>query len=737
MEHLKTAIGLFTDDMFISHRITPQKKLSMPISMTPMGLMIPDVVEKEHDVLLDIAPDSDRDEKEKTLTFAAATTQACHLLNALESLSDAYAALRDWEKAMYTANSTIEVCQALLVPLNITGMSGIMNLSPDGVPSCSPLDIVSAVVSKIKIRDHVALALRGQIDENHDDDGNGGGGGGGGDGLRRRELETAKQGCIANIRLKYASALFAKGHMMMKILHHDVDRDNGESDTVTGGKGLDQGYTFAAMDSSLSTTTLHDLMGSKAPIGLANTSAVDVISSLWMKSAKELEEMGNPRRAFSVYKDLATMWSNLADVKPYSDSLFRVVVQVVEIRGGNDASPPSTGDSAIDNESASDAQTSRTLEYAMPLQHSSLHGACVPQAAVKAKDSWIAASDAATALCQRMLPSDEPSDPMDQSNANCSASNARDVSQEILILELRMSAWQEVIQCQYNAGLCALLFSIAEAGTHFERAQDTKCTYLDIAGALNEAEKRQLAAQIDIDGSALNGKSVIMHDNMKGNNELNLSNVTEMKKKKKRESKSQCWLSYNTLCCDISFHLAYTYIRSNRIADAIAEAEMAIGLAMSSSESRMRRRKCWGVLALCFNASGQPLEVERALRECGHLRPTSTGIPDDGNDEYIKELQIFMDRHAPKRRKEVLASLRVASMYSSAEVQTLEPVLESTSRTSINSSAESEQLNVTATPPLNLSENKVSIDSKMAILFFIGTTTVFFMILSICVAFLL
>lgn len=712
VEHLKTAIGLFTDDMFITHKITPRNKLAMPISMSVMGLMIPDVVEDEHGGQMSSDLDIDREE-ERTLTLSAAATQAYHLLNALEALSDAYAALRDWEKAMYTANSAIEVCQALLVSLSITGVSGILSLDADGAPASRPPEIMTAIVSKVKIKDNFSVALQGQFDHLYD-----------GDELKVKELE-AKTNCISTLRLKHASALFAKGHMMMKILCHDINRSNNDGGSVAEEVGQDEGYTFSAMDPSLSVATMQDLMGSKAVIGLENTSVVDVISSLWKKSAREFEEVGKTKRAFSVYKDLAAMWSNLAQVKPHSEFLFRIAEPDEETHIASDKStlPLSLPLSLPTDGSISDAQE---VKCAVPSQYTNADEQRRAQAAMKAKDSWIAASVVAKALYQSVLCGDENVSVM-ESTANSSSGRTADESQEVAMLEAQLTAWQEVIQCEYHAGLSALMYSIAEAETQFERAQGSKGTYLELVGTLIEAEKKQLKAHTAA------GAATSDEDDAEETNESNTLNVTETFKKMK-EFDSQRWLTYNTLCCDISFHLAYTYIFSKKIADAIAEVEMAIGLAKVSSDSISRKMKCWGILAVGFNAAGQALEAERALKECTHLQPISSG---DGEDEYVKKLRDFIDHNAPRKRREVLAPLRVADKYGSKGVETQEPKLESGSRTTIKSIEDSEEMTVSTTLPLKSSASGHVAFSNLAIILYIGVTIVFSMILSICVAFYL
>ena len=126
--------------------------------------------------------------------------------------------------------------------------------------------------------------------------------------------------------------------------------------------------------------------------------------------------------------------------------------------------------------------------------------------------------------------------------------------------------------------------------------------------------------------------------------------------KRLKVKKQQNWLSYNTLCCDISYHLGYTYVRSERIIYAIAEAEMAIGYAVHSDDSKFRRKKCWGLLALALSASGQNKETERALKE---VRALSIGA--EGEEEISLLLSFIKHWEGRRSRKHALSESKTKS----------------------------------------------------------------------------
>lgn len=677
--HLKAAIGYMTDDMFNRRVVTPRKKVPFMQSH--------EVANSETD------NSTNTGYERRVLTLATVTTEAYHLLNALESLSDAYAAMREWEKAMYTANCSLEVCQSLLDVLRPHSIPPTIGLSGEGAPIGAVEQSVKVNSQSLEIKEHVAMALRVRctvsLIESAAD-----------------TLQAERESHIKAICRKRAYSLLAKGHMMKKILHYDINRNNDSSETAVG-------YLFAGLDKHLSNEPLHRPSPHGSTTLDAGVSAMDAIAALWNDSAAEFVSLGDYNDALKVHKDVAALWGSLAAVEPYSDSLYHLEILTSIEECTADApismnlSAPSSTESrdlgALCNVSDRECQ----VQNALPIQSTSTENVRRIEAAMKAKDAWIIAADVARKLCKQPL-----NEGLDTNEEGAESGNNGIDRTDVQRLDLEMSCWQEVIQCEYNAGLSAMLFGMAAAEELFEKAQNTKASYQDIACALSEAEKKEeVGDKVELGSTdtspvgeqqSSSGTAVIIKDKVSNRKELSKQN----------------WLSYNTLCCDISYHLAYTYFRGERVAYAIAEAEMAIELAIRSSDSKVRRRKCWGILALGFHASGQTQETARALKEAEQLhRGSRTKDSGSAGAEYVKLLHLFMEHNTPRKAKKPYTS--VVSLVDSGDDESKDSLPLASS--SIFSSL------------LNMKR----FDRNLLFLLYLGATSCLVLIISICVAFLI
>lgn len=619
VEHLKAAIGYMTDDMFDRRVVTPRRKVPF--------MQSPEVANSETDTSTSVGAGFEQ----RVLTLATATTEANHLLNALESLSDAYAAMREWEKAMYTANCSLEVCQSLLDVIRPENILRTIGLNEEGTPIGAVEQETKISSLSIEIKERFAMALRVRctvslIESDADDQ------------QAERELH------VKAICRKRAYSLLAKGHMMKKILHHDINRTDDSGEAV-------EGYTFAGLDKNLSNEPLHCPSPTSSTTLDTGVSAVEAIAALWNDSAAEFDRLGDLKEAFKVYKDVAALWGSLAAFEPYSDSLF--LLERYTLRNEDTSARVPT---LLDSSTSSSAQCrdidvscggsnrESGLQNALPIQPTSTENIRRIDAALKAKDAWVVAADVARKLCKQA-----PDEALDMKEEEAESQNNKIDRTDVERLDLEMTSWREVIQCQYYAGLCAMLHGMSAAEELFEKAQDTRGIYQDIAGALLEAEKKEGIKDTAILKDADTSSNTAQQSNPSG------AVIMTDKMLKRKELSKQSWLSYNTLCCDISYHLSYTYLRAERVAYAIAEAEMAIGFATRSTDSKVRRRKCWGILALGFHASGQAQETVRALNEVEQLRLGNRTIgSEDADDEYIKRLHLFMEHNAPKKLKKSL-----------------------------------------------------------------------------------
>lgn len=683
VDYLKAAIGHMTDDMFNRTVVTPRRKVPF---------MQSNIVGDSEDT------PANKGCEQQILTLATATTRAYHLLSALEYLSDAYAAMREWEKAMYTANCSIEVCQCFLAIIRPCSTPHTIGLNEEGTPTGAIEQDVKMKSSSIEIKEHVALALRVRstvsIDECGADD-----------------LHAERESHVKAIRRKCAAASLAKGHMMKKILYHDINRTDGSGEVA-------EGYTFAGLDKNLSSEPLYRPSHDSSTTHNVGVSAVEVIAALWNESAAEFNRLGDIDEAYSVYKDVAALWGTLAAFEPYSDSFFLIESSsLMSVKDGTDE--PSVASSNSLTTERDDVCTSCTssiaesvVRNALPVQPTSTENIRRIEAAVKAKDAWITAADVARQLCKH-VPGGGVSGAKEDEEESLKNMDSADIRR----FDLEMSSWRQVIQCQYYAGLCAMLHGMAGAEVLFEEAQETKGTYQDIAGALSEAEKREELR--DVAGPVSNGKSPDgAHESDSGSSHVIPDNL----KSDRKEFTKKSWLSYNTLCCDISYHLAYTYLREKKVAYAIAEAEMAIGFALRSTDSKMRRRKCWGLLALGFHASGQTPETDRALTEARQLRlGNSVDDAGMGDDEYLKLLHLFMEHNSSSRKAKKSLTDAVKLTDDKEEVELIHPVQAAPGDSSLFLSL------------LNMKH----FDRRSLFFLFLGASSFLVLFFSICVAFMM
>ena len=112
-DHLKAAIGYLTDDIFVK-AIRKPRKLPFNIGIPLEETLESSFAVENHDEIQSL--DSNSKTKTRALTLNSVITEAHHLLNALESLSDTYVAQREWEKShihgkfYYRYMSRISVC---------------------------------------------------------------------------------------------------------------------------------------------------------------------------------------------------------------------------------------------------------------------------------------------------------------------------------------------------------------------------------------------------------------------------------------------------------------------------------------------------------------------------------------------------------------------------------------------------------------------------------------------------
>jgi hypothetical protein len=672
LEHLKAGIGFLTDEIFIKQKSSSQKNIPFTC---PNTLMTFTPVETS---------DNEADNKPSNLTLPMIISRTQHLLNALESLSDAYADLREWEKAVYTANASTSVCNGLLEQLVLKDSGSVMAFTDDGTPNGS-----------IAVHDDNSNIKNSSSDNNNigssSSSGSSGSGSGSGSGnnnssisnskrytlllkdditailndefceskLKNDCLEVEREHFVSTVRKKRASALHAKGHMMKQILHHDVSRNFLKGEGEEKDPFNSRPRPFDSMDNELSLerfydTSVYDTISS-------NTSPADAITDLWTEAASEFNGVGDHEKALLIYTDLAGMWEGLGRIRPYCDSLYRIEERPIHAHTAqqdlsdtasnatpssckSSSSSMSVTDTAVlsDGIRTTDDNDDSSHQIVLPLKPFTPEGVRRIYAAKKASSLWLVAADVASSLCMKASSTSADDSSCVHKDTELSDPSSSMVSEDVMALEILMTLCQQVIQCQYKAGLCALFYDMVEAEQLLGRAQVSKERYQDLAGSLEVADRDRQNSQ------NLSSSNGLLKDGLS-------SSKAEIRKAK--------WMNYNMLCCDISYHLAYAYIRLERIVYAIAEAEMAIGYAvlLPRGKEKERRRMCWCVLAVAFHVSGQVLETERAMSEAQSLRSNSAL---DENDDILKSLSAYMKFIKVKKRIPIPSSSEIASKYS-------------------------------------------------------------------------
>ena len=662
LEHLKAGIGFLTDAIFIKQKSNSSRNVPFTCPNTLMTFTPIEISQNEEE-----ADDNDKKVLNLTLTLPMILSRAQHLLNALESLCDAYTELREWEKAIYTANNSVNVCNGFLEQLQLQVRDSVatMSFTEDGAPIGSLMahddsnssnsndsyninnnnSSRSSRKCTLLFREDVILILHGGLCKSE---------------IEQKCLDVEKNNFVSTMRKKRASAIHAKGHMMKKILHHDISWDDNTKDDMNQ---CNSGFRpFDSMDTDLSLERFYDTSGYDTT--LSGISPAEAITSLWIEAALEYSQVGDFEIALLIYTDLAAMWEGLGKIKPYCDSLFRIedvstfvdtiqrdVSDIASNTTALSSSKPVT-DSAISSSDvlqhttgANKSESELEQRIILPLKPSTSENMKRIYAAQKAKSAWLDAADAASILSLKVTSSDDLNGDSKGKDTELSDSSLNVMSEDMILLESQMMLCQQVIRYQYKAAVCALFYDMVEAELLLGRAQATKEQYQDLAGRLEVAEcsRQNISKTSDV-------KNLIK--------EISFSSRDEAIKVK--------WMRYNTLCCDISFHLAYTYIRLKKIAYAIAEAEMAIGYAvrLSRSKSEERRRMCWGVLALAFHTSGQVLETERAMNE---IRQSQSSDRSDESDDFLGLLSNYMLFSKVRKRMHVPESSLIASRYSNSK----------------------------------------------------------------------
>ena len=652
LEHLKAGIGFLTDAIFIKQKLNSSKNVPFTCPDTLMTFTPIEISKNEEK-----ADDNDKKVLNRILTLPIILSRAQHLLNALESLCDAYAELREWNKAIYTANASVNVCDGFLEQLHLKDYVTVatMSYTEDGAPigtlmahddsNSNNNNSSSSRKCTLLFREDVILILHDELCKS---------------GLENKCLDVERENFVRTMRKKRASAIHAKGHMMKKILHHDIRQDINTEDVMNQYNSGSR--PFDSMDTDLSLERFYDTSGYDTT--RSGISPAEAITSLWTEAALEYSQVGYFEKALLIYTDLADMWEGLGKIKPYCDSLFRIEdvstsadtaqQDISDIASNTTAlsSSKSVTDSAIlssdvlqhtigANESKSQSESEQRI--VMPLEPFTPENMKRIHAAQKAKSVWLEAADVASILCLKEVTSSDDLDDDSKGEATeLSDPSLNAMNEDMISLESQMILCQQIIQYQYKAGVCALFYDMVEAELLLGRAQTTKEKYQDLAGRLEVAEcgRQNVSKTSDV-----------------------ISFIKKSSSSTRDEAMKVKWLKYNTLCCDISFHLAYTYVRLKKIAYAIAEAEMAIGYAvqLSRSKSQERKRICWGVLALAFHASGQVLETERAMNEM-HLLQSSDRSNE--NDISLELLSTYMLFSKVKKRMHMPESSLIASRYS-------------------------------------------------------------------------
>jgi tetratricopeptide (TPR) repeat protein len=381
---------------------------------------------------------------------------------------------------------------------------------------------------------------------------------------------------VLNLRRRKAMTILSKGHMIKNSLNYDITQNNN-----FGGDNHDTETSTFRFPSS---TVIRDpLCNASITDSQEIITAINFIAVLWNEAAIEFEDLNEYQESLSIYKVLATLWGNFVEFQPYSKILINFDSRLLQ----------QNKDGMASNLESSTSDPGLNITYAslLPLQLNSAINSNQIDAAKKGWMAWNSAARIAHKICDI-----------------CTIEKVREVDFELLL-------WNQVIFCKYKAGLCAMVYDTQIAQSEFELAQSFKAKYDELAGSLIvDLPDIQASHQNDIDNSAV----------------IRLS--TQPRKKKmvlQSAQQRQQWIAYNTLCCDISYHLGHTYLRTGNFAYAIAEAEMAIALAIFSSEMKVRQRKAWGLLALGMSTGLQMGEAFKALNEVSKIKIPLENMEDD------------------------------------------------------------------------------------------------------------
>lgn len=608
VNYLKEASGLMTDTILM------KKQERLPIILNLMKRP------KSTKVSLDMS---------RIMSFTSASNKISCLLNTLESLTDSYAALYDWEKTNYTANIFLEFCDAVL-----DIMRGV---TKDSVKE-------SKLGSSLKLKIFVITALEGSSATSG-----------------REPLNLERDQYILTIRRRRAMILLSKGHIIQRILQYDINRTDN---IVILDKRDDADYKLPAIDNILGRETLFlspkksaDIEDNSTECGL---SAIDTIITLWTEVAIEFDSLGNINTALSVFKNLAAIWENISRAQPYSRSLIDIDYIPLETQPEDREFPSSFSPenerknliTPHDNDIADESVLFSRPSF--PLHIDSEENRSRIDAAKKGSEVWKCAATVAQKMCNYAV------NPLFDSKAEnfCSeglsgknktveslsfktetVSMSSEHDEEIrLVAEL--VAWQQVMCCHYNAGICDMMYDMEAAQEQFKIAQEIKITYGLLAVSLADIESENSVPVKNIEAQ-------VVTDNFF----KDMSDYSEKKYIPKLPvNQRNCCIDYNSLCCDISYHLGHTYLRTNNIAYAIAEAEMAIGFALFSDKRKIRRTKGLGLLALAMSAGGQILEVKKALKDINTL---CRGHPEEAEKE-INQIRLSLEFWTKNKNKRKL-----------------------------------------------------------------------------------
>ena len=172
-----------------------------------------------------------------------------------------------------------------------------------------------------------------------------------------KETEIDRQTMV--IRRKRSLAMISKGHMLHSILRYDGKNDTNHSSNNdnSNSNNSNGGYSFAKLDRALARERLHfNTSCSSTNNTTSNTSTninsndsstkdnkggvrtVDVIVALWGAGATELAAMGHCEDAFTAWRAMGSLFSQLAGIEPYARLLtdLRSAPELARAEDGGD-----------------------------------------------------------------------------------------------------------------------------------------------------------------------------------------------------------------------------------------------------------------------------------------------------------------------------------------------------------------------------------------------------------------